>query len=302
MTKDLNVSTILLALGCYRRGIGPDHLSGDWQQQLSRRSGRSASRSGAGRYLGLHDYRWGAVFRRELGPWAAALRNISGVLYSSLYLSRVRTGAFWEEKDRRRRPSSRLRTTSAPTNRRAPYDGQSTSITEFTPRHTWLGFSTGKWDGDHFTVYTTHIKQGWVRRNGLTGERQGTLVEHFHSHGDHLTHVSIVTDPCISTEPLLQVPGFHPESALEWTWLWPCEYVVEAPRRKGAFQTYLPGAQTRSTRSFAISMDSGNRRSAAALRPCIRVPVEVERGGPKWDSFRCCGWGRLVTCGRLLTG
>ena len=33
--------------------------------------------------------------------------------------------------------------------------------------HTWMGFSTGQWDGNILTVYTTHIKQGWHRRNGI---------------------------------------------------------------------------------------------------------------------------------------
>ena len=30
-------------------------------------------------------------------------------------------------------------------------------------QHTWSGFSTGKWDGNILTVYTTHIKRGWIR-------------------------------------------------------------------------------------------------------------------------------------------
>src|SRR5439155_20505753 len=34
---------------------------------------------------------------------------------------------------------------------------------EYAP-HTWAGFSTGKWDGDMLTVYTTHIKTGWIQR------------------------------------------------------------------------------------------------------------------------------------------
>ena len=33
--------------------------------------------------------------------------------------------------------------------------------------HTWMGFSTGKWEGNTLVVRTTHIKQGWVRRNGV---------------------------------------------------------------------------------------------------------------------------------------
>src|SRR5580658_7690820 len=33
--------------------------------------------------------------------------------------------------------------------------------------HTWQGFSTGKWDGDILVVTTTHLKENWLRRNGL---------------------------------------------------------------------------------------------------------------------------------------
>ncbi|HMB73843.1 MAG TPA: hypothetical protein VKQ06_09745, partial [Gammaproteobacteria bacterium] len=30
----------------------------------------------------------------------------------------------------------------------------------------WMGFSTGRWDGDMLVVDITHIKEGWLRRNG----------------------------------------------------------------------------------------------------------------------------------------
>ena len=33
--------------------------------------------------------------------------------------------------------------------------------------HTWMGFSTGRWEGDALVVTTTHIKQMWHRRNGI---------------------------------------------------------------------------------------------------------------------------------------
>jgi hypothetical protein len=36
----------------------------------------------------------------------------------------------------------------------------------FVP-HTWQGFSTGRWENDTLVVTTTHMKAGWVRRNGL---------------------------------------------------------------------------------------------------------------------------------------
>ena len=33
--------------------------------------------------------------------------------------------------------------------------------------HTWMRFSTGRFEGDTLVVRTTHIKQMWHRRNGL---------------------------------------------------------------------------------------------------------------------------------------
>ena len=79
-----------------------------------------------------------------------------------------------------------------------------------------MGFSTGKWEGNILTVYTTHIKQGWVRRDGLPESDQATLVEHFIRHGDHLTHVSIVTDPVYLTEPLVKSAGLRVEHQRRW--------------------------------------------------------------------------------------
>src|SRR5437764_11870774 len=53
--------------------------------------------------------------------------------------------------------------------------------------HTWEGFSTGKYEGDMLTVTTTHIKQGWARRNGLPESDKETLREHLVRHGNILT-------------------------------------------------------------------------------------------------------------------
>ena len=110
--------------------------------------------------------------------------------------------------------------------------------------HTWEGFSTGKWEGDMLTVETTHIKQGWIRRNGLPESDRATLVEHFIRHGGHLTHISVVTDPVYLTEPLVKSQNFVlterqlPDNA----WVWPCQIVDEVVGRPaGAVPHYLPG-------------------------------------------------------------
>jgi len=111
---------------------------------------------------------------------------------------------------------------------------------EWAP-HTWMGFSTGHWDGNMLSVYTTHIKQGWVRRNGLPESDRATLSDHFIRHGTHLTHVSIVTDPVYLTEPLIKTQDFNLIVQEGQNWLYPCDYVVEVARPQGAVPNYLPG-------------------------------------------------------------
>jgi hypothetical protein len=114
--------------------------------------------------------------------------------------------------------------------------------------HTWQGFSTGTWEGDMLTVTTTHIKQGWIRRNGLPESDLATLTEHFIRHGEYLTHISVLTDPVYLTEPLVKSQNFVLNTRVlpSQAWLWPCEAVVEVANRPlGELEVevphYLPG-------------------------------------------------------------
>jgi hypothetical protein len=112
---------------------------------------------------------------------------------------------------------------------------------EWAP-HTWMGFSTGKWEGDILTVYTTHIKQEWIRRNGISNSEKSTMMEHFIRHGNIMTHVVQWTDPVYLTEPLLRSEDFVLNDRSGGNWLWPCEYVDEiADRPSDAVPHYLPG-------------------------------------------------------------
>jgi len=70
--------------------------------------------------------------------------------------------------------------------------------------YTWAGFSTGRWVGDQLVVETTHLKVGWIQRNGVAHSDQATMTEHFMRHGDLLTVVSIVTDPVYLEEPFVR--------------------------------------------------------------------------------------------------
>ena len=114
----------------------------------------------------------------------------------------------WEERDPQTQDLIALRQyiSNYEQNRTIYMDGRP-HPPDYAP-HTWMGFSTGKWEGNILTVTTTHIKQGWHRRNGLPSSDRITLVEHFIRHDDHLTHVTVVTDPDYLTEPLIKSQDF----------------------------------------------------------------------------------------------
>jgi hypothetical protein len=44
-------------------------------------------------------------------------------------------------------------------------------------------------------VYTTHLKQGWHRRNGVPMSARATMTEYFFRHGNVLTQMTITEDP-----------------------------------------------------------------------------------------------------------
>ena len=108
--------------------------------------------------------------------------------------------------------------------------------------HSWMGFSTGRFVGNALEIQTTHLKQGWLRRNGLPESDQATMVEHFIRHDKYLTHVSVLKDPVYLTEPLVKTQTFVMAERDPGNWLWPCEYVEEVVGRpKGEVPNYLPG-------------------------------------------------------------
>jgi hypothetical protein len=110
--------------------------------------------------------------------------------------------------------------------------------------HTWMGFSTGRYDGDMLIVETTHLKKGWVRRNGVPMSDQAKMTEYMVRNGEVMSHIFVLVDPVYLTEPLVKSQEFV-RSARELpagTWLWVCDPVLEiATREEGEVPAYLPG-------------------------------------------------------------
>jgi len=106
--------------------------------------------------------------------------------------------------------------------------------------HTSQGFSTGKWEGDILTVTTTHLKEGWIRRNGIPRSDRATVTEHLIRHGDHLTLMTVINDPAYLTEPFVRTRDYV-YAVDEQIGPYPCESVDEVVRQKGVIPHHLPG-------------------------------------------------------------
>ena len=74
--------------------------------------------------------------------------------------------------------------------------------------HTWAGFTTGEWRGNTLVTRTTHLKWGWIRRNGVPASDQSTVTTFYTRNGGVLTITWIVHDPIYLTEPYIKSADF----------------------------------------------------------------------------------------------
>jgi hypothetical protein len=110
---------------------------------------------------------------------------------------------------------------------------------EYAP-HTWQGFSTGSWQDNMLNAYTTHLKQNYLKRNGLPRSAQATFTEHWVRHGNYLTVATVITDPAFLTEPLVRTQTWvlDPSQQLGRDI---CETVTEVPNAPDYVPSHLPG-------------------------------------------------------------
>jgi glyoxylase-like metal-dependent hydrolase (beta-lactamase superfamily II) len=139
--------------------------------------------------------------------------------------------------------------------------------------HTWGGFSTGRWERNTLVVTTTHIKTGWLQRNGAPTSDQATMKEHFIRHGEHLLVVSFVNDPIYLSEPMVRTTNYVASptaNANAWGQCGPAQIGDELPNRaKGEVPNYLPG-DLRHVEDFLKSTGipaEGARGGSATLYP-----------------------------------
>jgi cyclase len=219
------------------------NLTGDWTPLYTEDLEERIPGPEIGDWLGLPLNDAGRLFAESWSPSRLTLPEHQCQVHVSPYLFRgYMQLRMWEERD----PESKE--IVAYGNYINTYEQTRTIWMDGRPHppdnapHTWMGFSTGKWEGDVLTVYTTHIKAGWIRRNGAPESDRASMVEHFIRHGDLLTHVSIVTDPVYLTEPLIKSQNFVLNPHAFNDWLYPCEVVEEVVgRKKDDVPNFLPG-------------------------------------------------------------
>ena len=130
--------------------------------------------------------------------------------------------------------------------------------------HTWQGFSTGHWEGDTLVVETTHLKAGWMRRNGLALSDQATMVERFipQGEGETILHIYMVQDPVYLDDVFFKSNGFSKRANTTMD-PYPCRPATEIIRPAGEVPHNLPGEST-----YAVEFSE-----------MLGVPIEAGRGG-----------------------
>jgi hypothetical protein len=137
--------------------------------------------------------------------------------------------------------------------------------------HTWGGFATAKWEGNILTVNVTHLKEGYIRRNGMPRSDLATVTEHWMRHGNWLTVVTIVNDPVYLTEPFIRSTDYELDQRQQVP-PYPCDVVEEVDRARGVVPSFLPGTNP-SLEEFALRHN---------------LPFEATRGGAEsmYPEFR----------------
>jgi hypothetical protein len=106
--------------------------------------------------------------------------------------------------------------------------------------HDKSGFTTGYWDGDTLVSYTTHMKTGFIRRNGAPHSDQATMTIHYLLHGDMLTLAAMLEDPVYLSEPLYWSRTFRRTQGEVVLLDGPCVQGYEGVE-EGVVPHYLPG-------------------------------------------------------------
>ena len=134
--------------------------------------------------------------------------------------------------------------------------------------HSWDGFSTGTFRGDTLEITTTHLKEGFVRRNGVPTSFRATIIEHVSLQEPYLEWTFTVIDPDYLTEPLVRSATYMRAPTLQLP-AYPCQPDDYQPDDTYRVPHYLPGENpylTESAFKYKAPLE-GMRGGAETLYP-----------------------------------
>ncbi|MEQ1947699.1 MAG: hypothetical protein ABL995_10955 [Bryobacteraceae bacterium] len=134
--------------------------------------------------------------------------------------------------------------------------------------HTWEGFTTGEWQGNMLKTVTTHIKAGYMQRNGAPHSDQAVTTQYWVRHGETLLLMSMVEDPMYYEEPIIKTTNWEAQDVNIGAWACgPAQLADETPgQTTGAVPHFLPGKNNQileftSQRHVPMDAASGTRES-----------------------------------------
>jgi cyclase len=138
--------------------------------------------------------------------------------------------------------------------------------------HSWEGYSSGTFRGDTLEITTTHLKESYVRRNGVATSFRATVIEHMSLEEPYLEVTFTVIDPDYLTEPLVRSATYMRAPTMQLP-PYPCQPEEFQPGEKYHVPHYLPGENPYLT-------ESGFK---------YKAPQEGVRGGadtlyPEWRA------------------
>lgn len=134
--------------------------------------------------------------------------------------------------------------------------------------HSHGGFTTGSWEGDTLTAFTTQFKMGDIKRHRGFSSDRATLTYRFNRHGDILTVTGILEDPVYLAEPYVLTEVFRLTTNPNNFPLTACEPIEELPHlheNPALVPHYLPGRHP--------AMNEVTDR--------YNIPLEAVLGGPE---------------------
>jgi hypothetical protein len=157
---------------------------------------------------------------------------------------------------------------------------------------TFQGFSLGAWDSNMLNVSTDHLRESYLRRNGLPRSDRASFTEHWVRHGNYLTITTAISDPVFLEETFVR----------SQTWVLDqgqrmgkdiCESVPEIIK-PGVVPNHLPG-----TNPFLHEVSdwygvpyNAVRGGAETLYPEFRKKMEAKPAGTPEKCERYCKCGQ----------